>query len=159
MLEICTFIPKAKYLNRWLLSGKKCGKLPGVIFRKYVYSIQNKMNDRIQLWWSPTLAVQILTLDFLFYQEGNKDRDFRAGVAHEKNWERGDFVYLIFHFFGHGCELKATIQASCWLEHIKMYITFKIRIFLFFLLICKNSLYTKIINVLPVNQFQIKCEF
>lgn len=38
------------------------------------------------------LAVQILTLDFLFYQGGNKDRDFRAGVAHEKNWERGDFI-------------------------------------------------------------------
>lgn len=33
-----------------------------------------------------------ISLDFLFYQGGNKDRDFRAGVAHEKNWERGDFI-------------------------------------------------------------------
>ena len=40
------------------------------------------------------------------------------------------FFFFFFFFFGHGYELKATIQASCWLEHIKIYITFKIRIFL-----------------------------
>lgn len=106
---------------------KHCRKLPSMIFRKYVYSIQ-KVSSVLHFWWQYlSFTFQILTPDFLFHRQGNKDMGTLVQVLNMKGI-RWEFQFL----FDHGRKLRATIQTSH-LDHI---------IFIYMLLIKYISCFT-----------------